>query len=205
MLDVQPAPTIAAPGTDRWRPAFILAGPAALVSIVLLFAAAGAASGDAVVMASSGLGIASNLTALLALLAMTIGLAALPAQVPAIRQGFGRIAWAVATIGTVLTAGAYWSSVFVQPGLAHSAPDAVRNGLASVTAGFVVSYLVMGLGWVLTAVVLLRARLLRVNGWFLIVAALVAITPLPFRYLPLAVTVSIACGARLGRRTTAQP
>lgn len=41
--------------------------------------------------------------------------------------------------------------------------------------------------------------------WFLIVAALIAITPLPFRYLPLAVAVSVACGARLGRHTTAQP
>jgi hypothetical protein len=62
----------------------------------------------------------------------------------------------------------------------------------------------MGLGWVLTAAVLLRARLLRISGWFLILAALIAITPLPFRYLPLAVAVSVACGARLGRRTAAQ-
>jgi hypothetical protein len=205
MLDTQPAPAIAAPRADRWRPAFILAGPAALVSIVLVFAAAGAGGGDAVAMVSSGLGIASNFTALLALVAMAIGLAGLPAQVPGIRQGFGRLAWTVATVGTVLTAGAYWSSVFVQPALAHDAPDAVRNGLASVTAGFVVSYLVMGLGWVLTAIVLLRTRLLRVSGWFLILAALIAITPLPFRYLPLAVAVSVACGTRLGRRTTQQP
>jgi hypothetical protein len=130
MLDVQPAPTIAATRADRWRPAFILAGPAALVSILLLFAAAGTTGGDAVAMASNGLGIASNLTALLALIAMAIGLAGLPAQVPAVRQGFGRVAWAVATVGTILTAGAYWSSVFVQPALAHDAPDAVRNGLA---------------------------------------------------------------------------
>src|SRR5689334_4445597 len=128
MLDVQPAAIVAAPRADRWRPAFLLAGPAALASIALLFAAAGATGGDAVAMASSGLGVASNLTALLALVAMVIGLAGLPAQVAALREGFGRIAWAVAGVGTVLTAGAYWSSVFVQPGLAHDAPDAVRDG-----------------------------------------------------------------------------
>jgi hypothetical protein len=90
--------------------------------------------------------------------------------------------------------------VFVQPGLAHAAPDAVRDGLASVTAGFVVSYLVMGLGWALIAIALLRARLLGASAWFLIVASLIAITPLPFRYLPLAIAVSVACGLRLGRR-----
>jgi hypothetical protein len=100
-----------------------------------------------------------------------------------------------------LTAGGYWSSVFVQPGLAHAAPDAVRNGLATITAGFVVSYLAMGLGWVLTGIALLRAKLLGVSGWMLILAALIAISPLPFRYLPLAVAVSVACGLRLGRRT----
>jgi hypothetical protein len=105
-----------------------------------------------------------------------------------------------ATIGTILVAGGYWSSVFVQPGLAHVAPGAVRDGIGSVTAGFVVSYLLMGLGWVLTAIALLRTRMLGVSGWFVIVAALVAISPLPFRYLPIAVAVSVACGLRLGRR-----
>jgi hypothetical protein len=203
MLDVQTAQTSAAtPGPDRWRPAFVLAGPAAITSIVLVFAAAGAAAGDAVAMASSGLGIASNLAALVALVAMVIGLAGLPAQAPTLRQGFGRVAWAVATIGTILTAGGYWSSVFVQPDLAHAAPDAIRDGLSSLTAGFVVSYLAMGLGWALTAIALLRARLLGISGWFLIVAALVAVSPLPFRYLPLAVAVSVACGLRLGRRAS---
>jgi hypothetical protein len=205
MLDVHTAPTAAATRPDRWRPAFVLAGPAAIVSIVLVFAAAGSAGGDAVAMAGSGLGIASSLTALVALVAMVIGLAGLPSQAPTLRHGFGRIGWAVATIGTILTAGGYWSSLFVQPGLAHTAPDAVRHGLASVTAGFVVSYLVLGLGWALTAIALLRAGLLRVSGWFLILAALIAITPLPFRYLPLAVAVSVACGLRLGRRTIRQP
>jgi hypothetical protein len=202
MLDVHSAPTGAATGSNRLRPAFVLAGPAAIVSIGCVFAAAATTHGDAVAMAASGLGIAASLTALVALIAMVIGLASLPAQASALRHGFGRLAWAVAAIGTILTAGGYWSSVFVQPGLAHSAPDAVRTGLASVTAGFVVSYLVMGLGWVLTAIVLLRARLLRVSGWFLILAALIAISPLPFRYLPLAVAVSVACGLRLGRHTT---
>jgi hypothetical protein len=202
MVDVQ-VPTVPAAVTarpQRIRPAFVLAGPAAIASIVLVFASAGASGGDAVRMASSGLGIAANLTALAALVAMVVGLAGLPGPVPGLRHGFGRVAWAVATIGTILVAGGYWSSVFVQPGLAHVAPGAVRDGIGSLTAGFVVSYLLMGLGWVLTAIALLRTRMLGVSGWFVIVAALVAISPLPFRYLPIAVAVSVACGLRLGRR-----
>jgi len=90
--------------------------------------------------------------------------------------------------------------VFVQPGLAHVDPDAVRDGITSLTAGFIVSYMVMGLGWILVAIALLRTKMIGVSGWFLILASLIAISPAPFRYLPLAVAVTFACGLRLGHR-----
>ncbi|NJC73930.1 hypothetical protein HC031_30080 [Planosporangium thailandense] len=194
------ATNLSATGVGARRPALLLAGPVAVVSIGLVFASAARTGGDAVTMATNGLGIASSVAALAALIAMVVGLAGLPAQAPALRHGFGRFAWVVAELGTVLAAGGYWSSVFVQPGLAHVAPGAVRDGITSVTAGFVVSYMVMGLGWALVAIALLRARLIGASGWFLILASLVAISPAPFRYLPLAVAVTVACGLRLGRR-----
>jgi hypothetical protein len=77
---------------------------------------------------------------------------------------------------------------------------AVRDGIASVTAGFVVSYMVMGLGWALLAIALLRAKLIGGSGWFLVLASLIAISPAPFRYVPLTIAVTFACGLRLGRR-----
>ena len=199
MLDVTTAQADLAPPTDVRRPALLLAGPIAAVSIVLVLVAAATTGGDAVKMVTNGLGIASNVAALAALIAMAVGLAALPAQVPPLRHGFGRLAWIVGEIGTILVAGGYWSSVFVQPGLAHVDPRAVSDGIASVTAGFVVSYLVMGLGWALIAIALLRARLIGVSGWFLLLGSLIAISPAPFRYLPLAIAVTVACGSRLGR------
>jgi hypothetical protein len=200
MLDVQEISAIPARASDARRPAFLVAGPLGVVSLALVFAAAGAAGGDAVAMAASGLGIASSVTALAALIAMMFGLITLPSQASSTRQGFGRFAWVVALIGTVLTSGGYWSSVFVQPGLATDAPALVRDGIGSVTAGFVVSYMVMGLGWALLAIALLRAKLIGVSGWFLILAAVIAISPAPFRYVPLTIAVTFACGLRLGRR-----
>jgi hypothetical protein len=199
MLDVQEIATPARVTASR-RAAFLVAGSLGIVSLALVFAAAGAAGGDAVVIAKSGLGIASSVTALAALIAMVLGLVALPQHAPSTRQGFGRFAWLVALIGTVLTAGGYWSSVFVQPGLATAFPDAVRDGVGSVTAGFVLSYMIMGLGWALLAIALLRAKLIGISGWFLILASVVAISPAPFRYVPLTIAVTFACGLRLGRR-----
>jgi hypothetical protein len=184
-------------GPDPWRPAVLAAGPAAIASVALIFAAAAADGGDPVKMASSGLGIGGNVSALAALVFLGIGLTGLAVRVPTLRHGFGLFAWAVATIGTMLTAGGYWSAVFVQPGLATMAPDAVRDGLPSLTAGFVVSYMAMGLGWILVAVALLRVQLVRVTGWFVILGGLVCFSPLPFRYLALAVAVSVAIGLRL--------
>jgi hypothetical protein len=199
MLDVGTAPTDLSASSETRRTAFLMAGPLAVVSIALVFAAAGVTGGDAVKMAANGLGIASSITALAALIVMLFGLVALPAQVPSLRHGFGGIATIVAALGTILTAGGYWSSVFVQPGLAHVDPDAVRTGITSVTAGFIASYMVMGLGWALVAIALLRAKLVGVSGWFLILSSVLAISPAPFRYLPLAVAITFACGLRLGR------
>ena len=183
------------------RPAFLLAGPLAVVSIVMVVVAGSTSGGDAVTMVTGGTGIASSVTALATLIALAVGLAVLPAQASALRAGFGRVAWLVALLGTVLVSGGYWSSVFIQPGLADVAPDVVRDGIGSVTAGFIASYLVLGLGWALLAITLLRAKLVAVSGWFLLATALIAISPAPFRYLPLAVAATFACGLRLGRRS----
>lgn len=102
----------------------------------------------------------------------------------------------MALTGGVLTAGGYWTSVFVQPGLADVAPQAVQGGLPSLTAGFVASYAVLGIGWAWVAASLLRAAAIGRTGWLVLAAAVVCLSPLPFRFLPLAVAVTVAFSRR---------
>ena len=180
-----------------WRSSARLAGAAAALSVGLVVASAATTGGDPVRMVTSPMGIGSSVAALAALLLLTLALAGLPAAVPALRSRSGVIASIVAMTGTALVAGGYWASVFVQPGLAGVAPQAIRDGLASLTAGFVASYAVMGLGWILVAVVLTRSKVLRVSGWVLAAAGLLCISPLPFRYLPIAVAAAVAIGVKL--------
>lgn len=137
--------------------------------------------GDPVRMVTSPAGIGSSAAALAALLLVTLTLAGLPAAVRPLRIRSGVIASMVAVTGTVLVAGGYWATVFVQPGLAGTAPQAIREGLPSLTAGFVAWYAVMGLGWVLVAVVLTRSKVVRVSGCVLGAAGLLCISPPPTR------------------------
>ena len=193
------------PVTDRptpaWRTTSRLAGALALLSVASVVGSAAATGGDPVKMVTSPMGIGSSVAALAALLLLSLALAGLAAALPMLRSGFGAIAWTVATTGTVLVAGGYWASVFVQPGLADVAPQAIRDGLPSLTAGFIASYTVMGLGWIMLAVALTRSKLVGVSGWVLAAAALLTISPLPFRYLPIAVAAAVTIGLRLKENT----
>jgi hypothetical protein len=193
------------PVTDRptpaWRTTSRLAGVLALLSVASVVGSAAATGGDPVKMVTSPMGIGSSVAALAALLLLSLALAGLAAALPMLRSGFGAIAWTVATTGTVLVAGGYWASVFVQPGLADVAPQAIRDGLPSLTAGFIASYTVMGLGWIMLAVALTRSKLVGVSGWVLAAAALLTISPLPFRYLPIAVAAAVTIGLRLKENT----
>jgi hypothetical protein len=190
---------VTAPATapGPWRGAALLAGPAAVLSTVLVFAAAAAEHGDDVAMATSGLGIASGVAALATMVCLAFALAGLLVRVPALRSGFGIFAWSLAMIGTVLAAGAEWQQAFVQAGIAHAAPDVYHRGLPALQAGYVLSLLVLGVGWLLVAVALLRAQATRVAGWLLIVTGVLCIAPLPNRFLPLAILVSVVAGGRL--------
>lgn len=180
-----------------WRTSARLAGAAAVLSVGLVAASAATTGGDPVRMVTSPAGIGSSVAALAALLLLTLVLAGLPAAVPALRTRSGVVASIVAMTGTALVAGGYWASVFVQPGLAGIAPQAIRDGLPSLTAGFVASYTVMGLGWILVAITLTRSKVVRASGWALGAAALLCISPLPFRYLPIAVAAGIVIGIKL--------
>jgi hypothetical protein len=109
-----------------------------------------------------------------------------------VRLGFrGLPGFLLATIGTVMAVGALWSQVFVVPRLAEAEPAVADEAAGSVLAGFLLSFLFLGLGWVVFGVSALRAGVFpRPPVILLVVGAVVAILPLPSRALILEVAVA---------------
>ena len=78
------------------------------------------------------------------------------------------------------------------PGLAGPAPDLATNGIGSVVAGYIASYIVLGVGWLIVGITLLRSGATTKGlAWFLIVGAVLCIPPLPVRFVFVAVAVSL--------------
>ena len=93
----------------------------------------------------------------------------------------GLVGFLAALIGTGLLVGVFWTNAFIPPALAAEAPavlDAAPAG--SLAFGFILSTTVVGLGWALFGVGMLRARVYpRVATILLIIGALLVIVPLP--------------------------
>jgi len=108
----------------------------------------------------------------------------------------GQLGFVVALIGTVLAAGGAWDSLFAQPYIADAAPVVLDDPTGgTLLAGFLVSYLVLAIGWTTYAIALLRARVLPTAATVtMLVGALIAIAPAPtaIRVLPIAVGVALA-------------
>jgi hypothetical protein len=107
----------------------------------------------------------------------------------------GHAGFVVAFTGVVLAAGGAWDSLFTVPWLADEAPAVLDDPTGgSLLAGFVISYLVMVIGWVLFATAHLRARLAPRGASIVLVAgSVVAILPAPtaLRLLPLAIGAAL--------------
>jgi hypothetical protein len=110
----------------------------------------------------------------------------------------------VAVVGTVLVAGGQWAALFVLPALSEHAPQILSSGaLGSVTVGYVASYAVFALGWIATAVALLRAGAVPVwLGVLLIVGSVASLAPAPEAMRLLLVSVAATL---LGRRLALAP
>ena len=97
----------------------------------------------------------------------------------------------LALVGTAMAVGALWSQVFVVPRLAEAAPTVVDTAGGSVLAGFLFSFLLFGVGWVVFGLATLRTGVfLRWAAILLNVGAVVSILPLPSRALVLEVAVA---------------
>lgn len=107
----------------------------------------------------------------------------------------GHVGFVIALLGTVLAAGGAWDSLFSVPYIADKAPSVLDDPTGgSLLAGFVVSYLVMVVGWVTFATASLRARLAPRGASIVVIAGSVfAILPAPtaIRLLPLAIGAAL--------------
>ena len=109
--------------------------------------------------------------------------------------GWGHAAAAVALVGTILAGGGAWDSVFTVSYLAQVAPAALERATSgALLVGFVLSYVVLVVGWPGFALATLRARVLRRGPAIaLLCGSLVALVPAPtsLRVLPLAVAAAL--------------
>jgi hypothetical protein len=172
------------------------AAPLTVAALGLVVAAASTASGSAV--ESSPFAVASSAVLLVALLGM--GAAAVLALGRLRETGRTVAPPMLAVVGTVLVAGGQWAALFVLPALSEHAPRVLSSGaLGSVTVGYVASYAVFALGWIATAVALLRTRALPVwLGILLLVGSVASLAPAPeaVRLLVVSIAVTVA-GRRL--------
>lgn len=106
----------------------------------------------------------------------------------------GHAGFVLALVGTVLASGGAWDSLFALPYLAEAAPTVLDTPTTgTLLVGFVVSYLVLVLGWALFAVACLRTRAVpRYASIMILAGALLAIVPAPTALRLLVLTVGVA-------------
>jgi hypothetical protein len=115
---------------------------------------------------------------------------------------FGVAGLALALVGTVLAAGGQWTYVFVVPHFARVVPEMINESTGPVLAGFVLSYAVLALGWIVFGLATLRAAVLpRWTSLLMVAGAAIAFLPMPSRTLVLAIAVGLQ-GVRVLREIT---
>jgi hypothetical protein len=121
---------------------------------------------------------------LLAMALLLVGLVALYLEQAEMFGALGLVGFLLALLGTTLAAGALWSQVFVVPHLAEVAPNVADRGAGSVLVGYLLSFLLFGVGWLVFGMATLRGRSFpRGAVVLLIIGAVVSILPLPSRAL----------------------
>lgn len=177
------------------RPAALATGPLTLLSLLLLvvtFVVEGFDSDLAI--AKSPYAIAASVCAMIGLMLLVLALFRFSQEFAGLREGVGQIGVWLAMIGTLLGVGGAWSMVFVLPGLAHmdgAGAEIASSGVPLVQAGYIASFIIMAIGWLLTGIGLTRSGgVPRWAGVALIVGALFCIAPLPSRFFVIAMVVT---------------
>lgn len=194
------------PLASATRRGAVLAGPAAVLSLLLLFAALAVSGSEVAELARSPLGALSSGVALLSVGLLLLGLVHLARTVPGLQDRAGRWAVLAAGVGTLLLAGAAWSQLVVLPALAVEAPALANEGTGLVTFGYVVSFLATGLGWLLVALRLRGSELLSSGQVGVMIAgSVLMVAPLPTRWFLLGIAVSLVARTRAAAVPAAVP
>lgn len=174
----------------RWSgPVCIAAGLLAVATLVLFAVVVG--SGTISAAATSPSFYAPTVAALSSTVLLLVGLIGLFIRQAGELRTLGLVGFVVGVAGTALAAGGQWTYVFVLPYLAEKAPDLADASSGSVVAGFMLSYAIMAIGWLLFGIATLRTRVFpRWAVVLLIAGAVVILLPLPSRTLLLGVAVS---------------
>ncbi len=126
---------------------------------------------------------------LLGTLLVLFGLFGLYARLSEAAGPLGLVGFLVAFLGTAFLVGTYWDQAFVVvPILADAAPELLDAG---PPLGYILSFGIFALGWLLFGVAALRARVYpRWAALLLIVGAVLSFLPLPLSTAPFGVAVA---------------
>jgi len=99
----------------------------------------------------------------------------------------GVVGFVVAFLGTALIVGANWAQVFIGPLLAVNAPQILELG---PTGGLLLTFITLGVGWLLFGIATLRAGVFpRWAAILLIVGAVLSFFPVPLTSIVLSAAV----------------
>ncbi len=118
---------------------------------------------------------------LLSALLFSLGLVGLYASQAEAAGPLGLLGFLVAFIGTALVAGAFWAQEFFVPAAVEVAPDFLDNEQPGwLNFGFIMSFSLFALGWLLFGAATLRARVYpRWAAVLLMVGVVLILLPLP--------------------------
>jgi uncharacterized membrane protein (DUF485 family) len=163
---------------------------------------------DPVEAATSGTSIVQSVVFLLGVALLLVGLVGLYIRLAEATGGLlGLVGFLLALVGTGMVMGVVWDQTFTVPALAQVAPTLLESDPpALVNFGFIISFVLFGLGWLLFGVEAYRARVYpRIAVILLMVGAVLTILPLPFVGLVFAVGVAwLGLALLTGRDTTAE-
>jgi len=183
-----------------------LAGPTSAVAVLLFLVALAVHGDDVAALSREPLGVTSSVLALVSVGLLLLGLVHLALTRAPLQEGAGLVAVLVAGAGTLLLAGAAWTQLIVVPALAVEAPRLVNEGTGLVIAGYIVSFLCTGLGWLLVGLRLRRdPGLGRGRVRLLLAGSVLMVAPLPTRWVFLAVAVTLLVSARPAPVASAAP
>ena len=127
---------------------------------------------------------------LLAAVLLLIGLVGLYARQSEAAGLLGLAGFLVAFLGTALVTGLLWASLFIVPTLAVEVP-AFLDQVEGPPPGFFLSFITFAVGWLLFGIATLLARVYpRIPTILLMIGAVIAVLPLPFTGIVLAIAVA---------------